>query len=118
LRCISRESRQMVESSRGGRGLAAARMSDERDPVEIHLAFKGVAFRLVPLSEKLEVFEQQPTSSRRLLQIQAVGPTAVDEVFVYGSQDVSAAGQQTPQVFVAGIGEVLCVVVAVDNQHQ
>ena len=104
---------QVVERRRDLDGLAAPGVADERDVAHVHLPAEGVPRLLVPCLEELQVPEEEPPP-----RVVLTADPAVDEVLVDAGHDESAAGQELPQVVVAGVREVLHVVVAVHHQNQ
>src|SRR5580704_7739874 len=64
-----------------------------------------------------EMFQQHPTAYRLLLG-RIVEQAAVQEVFVDGSENESAASEQFAQILIAGVGKFRHVVVAVNDERE
>ncbi len=81
------------------------------------LSWKGFSGWLVPGPPQLQMLEQQPAPDV-VLAANIARPTEVEEVLVDGSQNEPPAGQELAQVRVPRVGELLHLVIAVDDQDQ
>ena len=104
--------------------LAAARVTDQRDAVQVHFAVKRCWQN--PDSTAATSADVRAASSRARRSLfqpafepaEQIGVGTVEEVLVDRHRDDAAAREQFAEIRIAGIGEILHVVIAVHHQHQ
>ena len=105
--------RQTIERARHGHRFTTARMPHQRDVAHVHLAPQWRSRGVVEAPPRLQMREQHPTA-----RVVLATDVAVQEVFINRRHDVAARREQFAEIPVAGIGELLHVVIAVHDQHQ
>src|SRR6478736_4307789 len=92
---------------------ATARVTDDNDPVEVDLAVKRVARRVVPSAELLDVLEIYDPARIVFTEVRAV-----QEIDVDGRSDYAVGRQELTEVEIARRRILERLVVAVGEHHQ
>src|SRR5580692_12890062 len=92
-------------------------MAHQRDARHIHFSAEGIAFGLIPFLPELQMLEQHPAANGLLLGW-IVEESAVQEIFIDGSEDDAAAREQLAEVFISWIGESRHVVISMDDKSE
>src|SRR6185503_17681152 len=103
---------EAVERRRERRGLAAARVTHERDAAHVDFSLERAVVRLIELLPRLEMFQEQPGAAV------VFATESVDEVFIDGRHDEAARREQFAEVPVTRIRELVPVVIAVDDERE